>query len=119
MPAVQEDVAAPIDEVVLARAVLAAASSVAGVCGISRGRYAVARTFGDGGEVVEGVQFTSSPDGMAIEVHLLITLTPIPALAAAVRQRIVNVLQLHGAAVTTIDVWIDALMLDAPSEVHQ
>jgi uncharacterized alkaline shock family protein YloU len=119
MYTVREEVSAPVDQIVLARAALAAASGVAGVRGISRGRYTVARSFGDGGAMVEGVQLTPAPQGMAIEIHLLISPVPIPALAEAVRQQVGAALQLLGTAVTTVDVWIDGLVAEATTEAER
>jgi hypothetical protein len=46
----------PAHAVTLAQAAVAATREVPGVADISRGRYAIARTFGLGGRVVEGIQ---------------------------------------------------------------
>lgn len=99
------------DEVTLAQAALAATRAVPGVAGISRGRYAIARTFGLGGSVVEGVQFTLDPQGggLCVEIHVVVRLVPIPPLAAAIRAAVVTVLTGLGTDVSVVDVWVDAL----------
>lgn len=97
------------DAVTLARAALAAARAVAGVAGISRGRYAIARTFGPRGAVVDGVQFTDAAAGLHVEIHIVVDLLPIPPLAAAVRAAVAGALDRLGAPVAAVDVWVDAL----------
>jgi hypothetical protein len=97
------------NEVLLARAARTAARGVAGVAGISRGRYAVARTFGLGGTVVEGVQLSQTAAGLQVELHVIVQLVPIPPLAAAVRAAVAAVLGGLGVPVAIVDVWVDAL----------
>ena len=100
------------DDVTLARAALGATRAVAGVAGISRGRYAIAQTFGLGGETVEGVQLTHGDDGLRVEVHVVARLVPIPPLADAVRAAIATTVARAGVAVTDVDVWVDDLRAD-------
>jgi len=97
--------------VVLARAAVDATLGVAGVAGISRGRYAIARTFGATGAVIEGVQITEVDAGLHVEVHIVVALVPIPPLAAAVRAAVAGAFYQLGATVTSVDVWVDALHL--------
>ncbi len=104
------------DDVTLAQAALAAASAVPGVAGISRGRYALARTFGLRGAVVEGVQLTPEPWGLHVEVHVVVRLAPLPPLAEAVRAAVAAALARHGRPVTAVDVWIDDLRLEEPGD---
>jgi hypothetical protein len=96
-------------EVLVARAALMAAGGVAGVAGISRGRYAVARTFGLGGTVVEGVQLSQTAAGLHVELHVTVQLVPIPPLAAAVRAAVAAVLDGLGVPAASVDIWVDAL----------
>ncbi len=100
------------NDVTLARAALDATRAVPGVAGISRGRYAIARTFGLGGETVEGVQLTHGDDGLRVEVHVVARLVPIPPLADAVRAAIATTVARAGVAVTDVDVWVDDLRAD-------
>lgn len=105
-----EEGAAPRDgNVALARLALAAAVGVPGVAGISRGRFAVARTFGLGGEAVEGVQVTPTAGGVLVELHLVVRPLPIPPLADAVRAAVAAAAERAGARVAAVDVWVDAL----------
>jgi hypothetical protein len=104
-------VAAAPDDVTLAQAALAATRAIPGVVGISRGRYARARTFGVGGAVVEGVQLLPEPEGLHVEVHVVVRLAPLPALAEAVRGAVAAALDALGRPVTAVDVWIDDLDL--------
>lgn len=104
------------DDVALARAALAAARAVPGVASISRGRYARARTFGLRGEAVEGVQLTSVPEGLHVEVHVVVSLAPIPALADAIRTAVAAALAALGRPVTAVDVWVDDLAVPAPEK---
>lgn len=105
-----EEAAAPRSvELALARLVLAAAVGVPGVAGISRGRFAVARTSGLGGEAVEGVQLTPMAGGWRVEVHLIVHPAPIPALADAVRAAVAAATARAGARVAAVDIWVDAL----------
>jgi hypothetical protein len=104
------------DDVTLAQAALAATCGVPGVAGISRGRYAIARTFGLGGTAVEGIQLTRAPEGLHVEVHVVVRLVPIPPLATAVRAAIATTLRRLEAPVTAVDVWVDDLCLSAAEE---
>ena len=97
------------DDVTLAQAALAAAREVPGVAGISRGRYAIARTFGLGGRVVEGIQLRPGRAGLHVEVHVVVQPVPLLPLAEAVRAAIATSLRGLGAPVTAVDVWIDDL----------
>src|ERR687888_392508 len=97
------------DDVTLARAALAAARDVPGVVDIGRGRYAIARTFGLGGSVVEGIQLRREPEGLHVQVHVVVQPVPLPALAEAVRAAIATTLRGLGAPVTAVDVWVDDL----------
>jgi len=96
------------DDVTLARAALGATRAVPGVAGISRGRYAIARTFGLGGETVEGVQLTHGDDGLRVEVHVVARLVPIPLTVAGA-----------GGAVTAVDVWVDDLRAEGDDETEE
>ena len=109
-------VATAPDDVTLARAALAGTRGVPGVAGISRGRYAIARTFGLGGTVVEGIQLTHGPEGLHVEVHVVVRLVPLPPLAEALRAAVAATLRGLGAPVTAVDVWIDDLRLPAAEE---
>lgn len=104
------------DDVTLARAALATMRAVPGVADISRGRYAIARTFGPRGETVEGVQLTPAPEGLHVEVHVVVTLVPLLPLAEAIRTAIAAALAALGHPVTAVDVWVDDLRLSAPQE---
>lgn len=104
------------DDVTLARVAMATTRAVPGVADISRGRYAIARTFGPRGEIVEGVQLTPSPEGLHVEVHVVVTLVPLPPLAAAIRTAVAAALTALGHPVTAVDVWVDDLRLSAPPE---
>jgi uncharacterized alkaline shock family protein YloU len=103
-----------LDEVTIARAALAAAHGVAGVAGISRGRYAIARTIGLGGTVVEGVQVTPSTAGVEVEVHIVAEFVPIPALATAVRDAVAAAVRRLDTPISTVDVWVDGLRMPEP-----
>lgn len=105
-----------LDEVTLARAVLAATHGVAGVAGISRGRFAIARTVGLGGTAVEGVQLTPSATGLQVEVHIVAEFVPIPSLAAAVRDAVASAMRHLDTQVASVDVWVDALRVAEPEE---
>lgn len=107
------------DDVTLAQAAVAATRAVPGVAGISRGRYALARTFGLGGTVVEGVQLTPEPEGLHVEVHVVARLVPFPALAEAVRAAVAAALAVRGRPVTAVDVWVDALQGDATDATEE
>lgn len=96
--------------VTLARVALAAALGVAGVAGVSRGRYAVVRTFGLGGDAVEGVQVTPAAGGLQVEIHLAVRPVPIPPLAAAVRAAVAAAAQRAGTPIALVDIWVDALV---------
>jgi len=100
-----------LDEVALARAALGATRGVAGVAGISPGRYALARTFGRGGTVVEGIQLTPMDDGLRVEVHVVVRPVPILALADAIRMAVAGALADADVpvAVAAVDVWVDDL----------
>jgi uncharacterized alkaline shock family protein YloU len=106
----------PADDVTLAQAAVAATRGVPGVVDISRGRYAVARTSGRGGSVVEGIQLTREPEGLRVEVHVVVQPVPLPALAEALRAAIATTLRGLGAPVTAVDVWVDDLRLPATEE---
>lgn len=93
--------------VTLARLALAATVAVSGVAGISR--FAVTRTFGLGGEVVEGVRLTPTAGGLGVELHLVVRLVPIPPLADAVRAAVAAAVAREGARVAVVDIWVDAL----------
>jgi len=110
---------APPDDVTLARAALGATRAVPGVAGISRGRYAIARTFGLGGETVEGVQLTHAPEGLCVEVHVVAHLVPIPPLADAVRAAIATTVAGAGGAVVAVDVWVDDLRVEGDAETEE
>jgi len=110
--------AAPTD-VALARLALAATRAVPGVAGISRGRYAIARTFGLGGETVEGVQLTHALEGLHVEVHVVVQLVPIPPLAAAVRAAVATTVAGAGGAVAGVDVWVDGLCVEGDAETEE
>jgi hypothetical protein len=97
------------DDIDLARAALVAAQGVPGVAGISRGRYAIARTFGLGGISVEGVQLAYEPEGLQVEVHLVSSLVPLLPLADAVRVAVADALTDLGVSVTAVHVWIEAV----------
>lgn len=105
-----------IDDIVLAHAALDATCAVPGVVGISRGRYAIARTFSVGGTAVEGVQMTHCAEGLHLEIHLVVGLVPLLPLAATVRTAVAEVLVDRGVAVSTVDVWIDTLRV--ADDVH-
>ncbi|MDB5059447.1 MAG: hypothetical protein JWO59_2919 [Chloroflexi bacterium] len=107
-----------VDDLALARAALDATRGVAGVADISRGRYALARTFGLRGEMVEGVQFTASTQGLVVEIHLVVRLVPIPPLACAVREAVSAALTTLGTSVTAVDIWVDALQLTERDEAR-
>jgi len=107
------------DDVTLARAALVATRAVPGVAGISRGRYAIARTFGLGGETVEGVQLTYGDDGLRVAVHVVAHLVPIPPLADAVRAAIALTVAGVGGAVTNVDVWVDDLRVEGDAETEE
>ncbi len=107
------------DDVTLARAALGATRAVPGVAGISRGRYAIARTFGLGGETVEGVQLTHGDDGLRVEVHVVAQLVPIPPLADAVRAAIALTVAGAGGAVAVVDVWVDDLRVEGDAETEE
>ncbi len=109
----------PPDDVTLARAVLGAARAVPGVAGISWGRYAIARTFGLGGETVEGVQLTHGDDGLRVAVHVVVWLVPIPPLADAIRAAIATTVAGAGGAVATVDVWVDDLRAEGDAETEE
>ena len=111
--------AAAPDDVTLARAALAATCAVPGVAGISRGRYAIARTFGLGGETVEGVQLTHGDDGLRVEVHVVVRLVPIPPLAGAVRAAVALTVARVGGVVTVVDVWVDDLRVEGEDEAEE
>lgn len=102
------------DDMTLARAALVATRGVPGVVDISPGRYARARTFGLAGETVEGIQVTHTLEGLHAEVHVVVRLTPLPALAEAVRRAVALALAERGCPVAAVDVWVDALREDAP-----
>jgi len=107
------------DDVTLARAALDATRAVPGVAGISRGRYAIARTFGLGGETVEGVQLTHGDDGLRVEVHVVARLVPIPPLAGAIRAAIALTVAGTGGAVAVVDVWVDGLRVEGDAETEE
>jgi len=107
------------NDVTLARAALDATRAVPGVAGISRGRYAIARTFGLGGETVEGVQLTHGDDGLRVEVHVVARLVPIPPLADAVRAAIATTVAGAGGAVAVVDVWVDGLRVEGDAETEE
>ena len=109
-------VAIPPDDVTLAQAALAAAREVPGVAGVSRGRYAIARTFGLGGRVVEGIHLRPEPAGLHVEVHVVVQPVPLLPLAEAVRAAIATTLWGLGVPVTAVDVWVDDLRLSAAEE---
>lgn len=100
------------DDIALARAARAATRRVPGVVDISRGRFAIARTFGLGGEAVEGVQLTHEPDGLHVEVHVVAGSVPLLPLAATVRAAVAAAVRALGSPVATVDVWIDALRVE-------
>lgn len=102
---------AALDELTLARVALAAARAVDGVADISRGHYAVARTYGLGGQAVEGVQLTQTSAGLHAEVHLIARLVPIPPLAGAVRAAVAVALCRLGVELAAVDVWVDGLQV--------
>ena len=104
------------DDVTLARSALAATRGVPGVANISRGRYAIVRTFGLGGTVVEGVQLRHEPEGPHVEVHVVVQLVPIPPLADAVRAAVAAALAGLGHPVTAVDVWVDELRVSATED---
>src|SRR5918912_4060643 len=104
-----EVVQTTLDDVTLARAAPAAARDVPGVVDIGRGRYAIARTFGLGGSVVEGIQLSREPEGLHVQVHVAVQPVPLPALAEAMRAAIATTLRGLGARVTVVDVWVDDL----------
>jgi len=106
------------DDVTLARAALGATCAVPGVAGISRGRYAIARTFGLGGETVEGVQLTHAPEGLRVEVHVVVRLVPIPPLADAVRAAVATAAA-AGGVVAAVDVWVDDLRVEGDDEAEE
>jgi len=107
------------DDVTLARAALGATRAVPGVAGISRGRYAIARTFGLGGETVEGVQLTHGDDGLRVEVHVVARLVPIPPLADAIRAAVALTVAGAGGVVTALDVWVDDLRAEGDDETEE
>jgi len=107
------------DDVTLARAALDATRAVPGVAGISRGRYAIARTFGLGGETVEGVQLTHAPEGLHVEVHVVARLVPIPPLADAVRAAVALTVSRVGGVVAIVDVWVDDLRVEGDAEMEE
>jgi uncharacterized alkaline shock family protein YloU len=107
------------DDVTLARAALGATRAVPGVAGISRGRYALARTFGLGGETVEGVQLTHGDDGLRVAVHVVVWLVPIPPLADAVRAAVALAVAGAGGAVAAVDVWVDDLRAEGDAETEE
>jgi len=107
------------DDVTLARAALGATRAVPGVAGISRGRYAIARTFGLGGETVEGVQLTHGDDGLRVAVHVLVRLVPIPPLADAIRAAVATTVAGAGGAVAVVDVWVDDLRAEGDAETEE
>ncbi len=107
------------DDVTLARAALGATRAVPGVAGISRGRYAIARTFGLGGETVEGVQLTHGDDGLRVEVHVVAQLVPIPPLADAVRAAIATTVAGAGGTVAAVDVWVDDLRVEGDAATEE
>ena len=112
---VPREAAAP-DDVALAQAALIAARALPGVAGISRGRYAIARTFGLGGTVVEGVQLTSDEEGLRIEIHVVVRLVPLVPLADALRGAVATALEGLGARVSAVDVWVDDLRVEGRAE---
>jgi uncharacterized alkaline shock family protein YloU len=97
------------DDVTLARAALATTRAVPGVADISRGRYTIARTYGLGGTVVEGIQLRHEPTELHVEVHVVVRLVPIRPLAEAVRAAVAATLRGLGAPVAAVDVWVDDL----------
>ncbi len=107
------------DDVTLARAALAATRAVVGIVGISRGGYALARTFGLGGDVVEGVQLTLAPEGLRVEAHVVVRLVPLPALSTAVRAAVATALGDLGVPVTAVDVWVDGLRVEGDAETEE
>ena len=111
--------AAAPDDVMLARAALAATCAVPGVAGISRGRYAIARTFGLGGEAVEGVQLTHGDEGLRVAVHVVVRPVPIPPLAVAVRAAVAATVVGAGGAVADVDVWVDDLRVEGDAETEE
>ncbi len=114
----ETDATAP-DDVTLARAALDATCAVPGVAAISRGRYAIARTFGLGGETVEGVQLTHGDDGLRVEVHVVAQLVPIPPLADAIRAAVATTVAGTGASVAVVDVWVDGLHMEGDAEMEE
>jgi len=112
------DATAP-DDVTLARAALGATCAVPGVAGISRGRYAIARTFGLGRETVEGVQLTHAPEGLRVEVHVVAHLVPLPPLADAIRATVATTVAEAGASVAVVDVWVDGLRVEGDAEMEE
>jgi len=116
----EQRVVTPVtSDVAVARAVLAAVRAVPGVAGISRGRYAIARTFGLGGDAVEGVQITHAEDGLRVEAHVVVRLVPIPPLAAAIRAAVVAALAGAGDAIAAVDVWVDGLCEDEDDDTKE
>lgn len=111
-----EAAATGVADVELARVARMACLGVAGVAGMSRGRLAVARTFGLGGDAVEGVQLARSPAGLAVEVHLIVRPVPIPPVAAAVQRAVASAIEGAGARVAEVDVWVDALQENGEKE---
>jgi hypothetical protein len=102
-------VATTPDDVTLAQAAVTATRGVPGVAGISRGRYPIVRTYGPEGTVVEGIQLTPEPEGLRVEVHVVVQPVPIPPLAEAVRAAVAGTLRGLGAPVMAVDVWVDDL----------
>lgn len=105
--------AASPDDITVARATLSTARAVPGVVGISRGRYAIARTFGPGGAAVEGVQLTHTGAGLLVEVHVVVAPVPLLPLGQQVRMAVAATLMGLGATVAAVDVWIDTLEMTA------
>ena len=99
------------DDLTVARAARVATSRVRGVVAINRGRDALARTYGLGGAVVEGVQLRHAADGLHVEIHVVAALVPLLALAATVRAAVAATLAAMDTRVAAVDVCIDDLWL--------
>ncbi len=101
-----------IDDIAVARTTLDAVRRVPGVVAISRGRYALARTYGLGGEAVDGVQLTHTTDGLRVEVHVVAARVPLLPLAETVRTAVAAALRALENPAAVVDVWVDALCVE-------
>lgn len=99
----------------LARIVASSVGALDGVVGLSPGRTGEVATHGPGGEV-GGVRLVQTTTGLAVEVHVVAQLCPLPELARLVRQTVLAQLTAQGQRVSRVNVVIADLKTESDSQ---